>query len=160
MPKFFYDTDFIEDGATIDLVSIGVIAEDGREFYRVSADFDANKAGKWVREHVLNQLPPLSSPLWVSRSRLRDELLEFLTSVGKDPIELWAWMGAYDHVVLCQLWGAMPALPRALPRYTRDVRQLWEDRGSPLLPPVPDGAHDALVDAKHCRERYLAIQAS
>lgn len=28
--KFWFDTEFIEDGKTIDLLSIGVIAEDGR----------------------------------------------------------------------------------------------------------------------------------
>ena len=27
--KFFYDTEFIEDGHTIDLVSIGIVREDG-----------------------------------------------------------------------------------------------------------------------------------
>ncbi|MBA3574969.1 MAG: 3'-5' exoribonuclease, partial [Pseudonocardiales bacterium] len=31
--RFFYDCEFIEDGLTIDLVSIGVVDEDGREFY-------------------------------------------------------------------------------------------------------------------------------
>ena len=30
--RFFYDTEFIEDGTTIDLVSIGVVDETGREF--------------------------------------------------------------------------------------------------------------------------------
>ena len=29
--RYFYDTEFIEDGTTIELVSIGVVAEDGRE---------------------------------------------------------------------------------------------------------------------------------
>ena len=28
--RFFYDTEFIEDGTTIDLVSIGVVDETGR----------------------------------------------------------------------------------------------------------------------------------
>ena len=44
--RFFYDCEFIEDGTTIDLVSIGVVGEDGREFYAVSTEFDASRAGR------------------------------------------------------------------------------------------------------------------
>ena len=44
-------------------------------------------------------------------------------------------MAAYDHVVLAQLWGDMRALPRAIPRFTHELRQRWEDAGSPALPP-------------------------
>ena len=38
--RYFYDCEFIEDGRTIELVSIGVVAQDGREFYAVSTEFD------------------------------------------------------------------------------------------------------------------------
>ena len=31
--RYFLDTEFIEDGKTIDLLSIGIVAEDGRELY-------------------------------------------------------------------------------------------------------------------------------
>ena len=63
-------------------------------------------------------------------------------------------MGAYDHVVLCQLWGPMTDLPPAIPRFTRELRQFWEDRGSPRMPPRPRDAHDALVDARHNLLRF------
>jgi len=33
--RYFYDCEFIEDGRLIDLVSIGVVDEQGREFYAV-----------------------------------------------------------------------------------------------------------------------------
>ena len=46
--RYFYDCEFIEDGTTIELVSVGIVAEDGREFYAVSTDFDASAAGPWV----------------------------------------------------------------------------------------------------------------
>ena len=158
MPRFVYDTEFIEDGTTIDLVSIAVVSEDGsRELYAVSTEFDPTKAIPWVRRHVLDQLPSPSSPAYQSRAAIRDRLLEFLTAEPGD-IELWAWYGAYDHVVLCQLWGAMRALPRALPRFTRDLRQRWEDVGSPPLPPEPPNAHDALADARHNLARWRAIE--
>ncbi|MGH8862698.1 MAG: polyadenylate-specific 3'-exoribonuclease AS, partial [Jatrophihabitantaceae bacterium] len=42
--RFFYDCEFIEDGRTIELVSIGVVDESGREFYAVSTEFDPSCA--------------------------------------------------------------------------------------------------------------------
>ncbi|AUS77905.1 hypothetical protein C1701_05440 [Actinoalloteichus sp. AHMU CJ021] len=157
--RYFYDCEFIEDGVTIDLVSIGVVDENGREFYAVSTEFDPGRAGTWVRNNVLSKLPPPASPVWRDRSRIRAELLEFLTGPESGPgeVELWAWYAAYDHVVLAQLWGAMPALPPQLPRFTRDLRQRWEDVGRPRLPAPPDDAHDALADARHNRERWRVI---
>ncbi|GGM61500.1 3'-5' exoribonuclease [Longimycelium tulufanense] len=154
--RFFYDCEFIEDGRTIDLVSIGVVDEEGREFYAVSTEFDPERAGPWVRQHVLPKLPPPSDPMWRSRARIRDELLEFLTPAGED-VELWAWFAAYDHVALAQLWGPMPMLPKAIPRFTRDLRQRWEDAGRPRLPPAPPAAHDALADARHNLARWKVI---
>ena len=38
--RYFYDTEFLEDGETIDLISIGIVAEDGREYYAVNLNAD------------------------------------------------------------------------------------------------------------------------
>ena len=56
MPRYFYDTEFIEDGQTIDLISIGIVCEDGRELYLQSVEFEPKKANQWVQEHVLSSL--------------------------------------------------------------------------------------------------------
>ena len=156
MRRFFYDCEFIEDGRTIDLVSIGVVDEAGREFYAVSTEFDATKAIDWVRRNVLDKLPAPADPAWRSLEQIRTDLLEFLTESGES-IELWAWMAAYDHVVLGQLWGDMRALPRVIPRFTHELRQKWEAAGSPPLPPAPADQHDALADARHNLLRWRAI---
>ena len=156
--RFFYDCEFIEDGTTIDLVSIGVVDENGREFYAVSTEFDPDRAIEWVRRHVLDKLPSPSDPAWRSRARIRDDLLEFLTGPGES-VELWAWMAGYDHVVLAQLWGDMRALPRAVPRFTHELRQRWEDAGSPPLPPAPPDQHDAIADARHNLARWQVLAA-
>ena len=159
--RYFYDTEFIDDGRTIELISVGVVAEDGREYYAISSEFDPGRAGRWVRKHVLPKLPSPSSQLWRSRRQIRTELEEFfgIHHDGREPepIELWAWVGAYDHVVLCQLWGPMTELPAAMPRFTRELRQLWEDHGSPQLPARPRDAHDALVDARENLRRFRLI---
>ena len=157
--RIFYDCEFIEDGRTIDLVSIGAVDETGREFYAVSTEFDAGKAIGWVRRHVLSLLPPPADPAWRSLDRIRTDLLAYLTEPG-EPIELWAWMAAYDHVALAQLWGDMRALPRQIPRFTHELRQRWEDAGSPPLPDAPADQHDALADARHNLARWRVLDAS
>ena len=159
MRRYFYDTEFIEDGTTIDLVSIGVVDETGREFYAVSTEFDPDRAIPWVRRNVLDKLPPPADRAWRPRQRIREDLLSFLTAPGEE-VQLWAWIAAYDHVALCQLWGAMPALPRSVPRFTRELKQHWEDAGCPPLPPKPAAAHDALVDARHDLAVWRAVQAA
>jgi 3' exoribonuclease, RNase T-like len=156
--RYFYDCEFIEDGCTIELVSIGVVDENGREFYAVSTEFDPTRAINWVRRNVLDKLPPPGDPVWRSRQRIRDDLLAYLLAPG-EPIELWAWMASYDHVVLAQLWGDMRALPRAIPRFTHELRQRWESNGSPTLPPAPADQHDALADAKHNLARWNCLAA-
>ena len=161
--RYFYDTEFIEDGRTIELISIGVVAEDGREYYAVSTEFDPERAGSWVRAHVLPKLPPPASQVWRSRSQIRVDLEKFFgvsnasNADATEPIELLAWVAAYDHVALCQLWGPITALPPAIPRFTRELRQLWEDRGRPRMPPRPQDAHDALVDARDQLRRFRLI---
>src|SRR5215471_8303689 len=133
--RYFYDCEFIEDGRLIDLVSIGVVDEYGREFYAISTEFDPAPAVPWVRRNVLDRLPSPGDPAWRSRARIREELHAFLTEpINGQELELWAWYAAYDHVVLAQLWGRMPDLPREIPRFTKDLRQLWDDAGRPPLP--------------------------
>jgi hypothetical protein len=154
--RFFYDCEFIEDGTTIEFVSIGVVDERGREFYAVSTEFDPARAIGWVRRNVLDKLPGPADPAWRSLERIRAGLLAFLTEPD-EPIELWAWMSAYDHVALAQLWGDMRALPRTIPRFTHELRQRWEDAGSPPLPAAPADQHDALADARHNLARWRAL---
>ncbi|BCL13018.1 MULTISPECIES: polyadenylate-specific 3'-exoribonuclease AS [Micromonospora] len=159
--RYFYDCEFIEDGRTIDLVSIGVVDEFGREFYAVSTEFDDTRAVPWVRRNVLDKLPSPADRAWRSRERIRADLLDFLVEPVRgrpdEQIELWAWYAAYDHVALAQLWGSMITLPREIPRFTKELRQLWDDRGRPSLPAAEAARHDALVDARHNLARWRAM---
>ena len=50
--KYWNGTEFIERPYTIDLVSIGLVAEDGREFYAESSEVDWTKASYCTLETV------------------------------------------------------------------------------------------------------------
>jgi hypothetical protein len=54
--KYWIGTEFIERRYTIDLISIGLVAEDGREFYAESSEVDWTKASHWTLETVRPQL--------------------------------------------------------------------------------------------------------
>ena len=54
----------------------------------------------------------------------------------------------------------MPALPRGIPRFTKELRQLWDDRGRPPLPEATAQRHNALADARHNLARWRALHNS
>ncbi len=174
--RFFYDTEFIEDGHTIDLISIGIVTEDGREYYAVNRDSPWKRIAKrpWLVENVVRSLPrihgdrrlhvgrrnPLaldfSDPTIRPYDQIANEVESFLLIGGGVP-ELWADCGAYDHVVLMWLWGDMSCKPEVLPCYTNDIQQEISRSGNPDLPKQDTGAHNALADARHLRTCWQAL---
>jgi hypothetical protein len=156
--KYFYDTEFHEDGTTIDLISIGIVAEDGRQYYAVNRDADWNRIGAhpWLVANVVPHLPPMQE--WKPKTQIRDEVAAFL--LQDDGPELWAWFCSYDHVVLAQLFGTMLDLPEGIPMFTNDVRSLVDWTGMDRLPRQTGPAHDALDDARHVKAMYEHIIGS
>ena len=168
--KIFIDTEFVENGVTIDLISIGLVADDGREYYAISTEFNPNKASQWVIDNVLNSLPPRwvngsdpgfsprlmgESMAWKSRDRIKEDIIEFC---GESP-EFWAEYGSYDWVAFCQLFGKMIDLPKGYPMRIRDVIQKCKDEmglSSRQLPESleTEGNHNALLGARSVKARY------
>lgn len=176
--RYWYDTEFLEDGRTIDLISIGILAADGREYYAVNDEITKGRLERRIRRHdwlMANVVPSLPKPAgdwnnhmpksWLfdynnpavkPSTRIADEVRDFL--LADDDPELWADYGAYDHVALCWLWGPMIDLPSGLPMYTNDVQQEARRLGVSDLPQQSEGLHNALADARHCRERWQFLR--
>lgn len=179
--KVFYDTEFLEDGRTIDLISIGMVAEDGRELYLVNDAVGSRPLHericnhKWLMGNVVRSLPlaPRPDPISIAEALstlfsptaqftldmdhvavvptrvIRNQVRQFI--LDTPDVELWADYGAYDHVVLAQLWGPMVKLPDGIPMWTHDLRHLVEQHPNVELPEQVDGHHNALADARHVR---------
>lgn len=158
--RFWFDTEFIEDGRTIDLVSIGIVSQDDRKYYAVSSEYDPSKASKWVKENVLSQVDQAKG---IPRKQIRHDIQRFIGEYAPDLLmgtrkgrpEIWAYYGSYDWVALCQLFGTMMELPDGWPMYVRDVKQWCDELGNPQLPAQGKGLHHSLEDAiwtKKCWE--------
>lgn len=161
--KYFIDTEFIEGFHKplfgkrrhfIDLISIGIVCEDGREYYAISNEYKYNMAGDWVKENVIQPLyletvsggaRNFSEPnnfhkiYGKSNKQIADELKGFclahvevnkhrsLDKWGKDcPLEFYGYYSDYDWVVFCSLFGRMIDLPKGFPMYCKDLKQMLD----------------------------------
>ncbi|MGW5519228.1 3'-5' exoribonuclease domain-containing protein [Nocardia africana] len=165
MTAYCYDLEFLEDGRTIELISIGIVSESGREYYAVNLDLPVKRIRKhqWLMVNVVPSLPKPAGDWnnhmprrWLfdynnhavkHRDRIAEEVRAFLLAEGKP--ELWADYGAYDHVALCQLWGPMINLPAGLPMFTHDIEQAIEAVPGFVKPEQAEGQHNALEDARY-----------
>lgn len=154
--KFFLDTEFIESGpgAPIDLLSIGIVCEDGREFYAESASANLSLASTWVEENVLPHLTGEKELLGPMGARIK-------AFVGECKPEFWGYYADYDWVVFCQIFGTMMDLPKGWPMYCRDLKQLAVAFGDPELPKQKSTEHNALHDARWNKSIYgfLTVKA-
>jgi hypothetical protein len=154
--RFWFDTEFIEDGRTIDLISIGIVSEDGREWYAESNECDLSKASPWVKDNVIPHLiHGYDAHVHMSRKAIANAVVSF---VGTDKPEIWAYYAAYDWVALCQLFGTMMDLPKGWPMFVRDVKQLCVDVGNPRLPSKSDVEHNAISDARWTKQAWDFLQ--
>jgi hypothetical protein len=154
--RYFIDTEFYEDGSTIDLISIGLVAQDGREMYLVNREARLDRVSDWVRSNVLPSLPRYSDAGWVTRSQIADAVNVFIghevLASGKP--EFWGYYADYDWVALCQLYGTMMQLPKHFPMFCMDLKQLSVMKGNPKHPKQIASEHNALNDARWNADLY------
>lgn len=218
--KYFLDTEFLEGKQdkrfigikygetkpTIDLISIGIVSDDGREYYAVSKDFNLKEAwNRYDEEELSVKLPGIShkkvywirdnvlKPIWKeclirsedewysyasegeytlfleavqngqydkyftyknfkeilkrqgkSNKEIVEDVFRFCTQdtlsmqaakyyeVKYPPIEFYTYYGDYDWVTFCWLFGRMIDLPIGFPMYSRDLKQIMDDKEKSL----------------------------
>ena len=153
--RYFLDTEFIDNGTyCLDLLSIGVVSEDGfLEYYAINRGARLVNANDFVRRHVLPCLVPDTDAAWKDPEQLRQELGS-LFDAG-DPTEIWTYYGAYDRVVLGRFFGP-GQWPATWPDYFLDIKQWAVQLGRYTLPDKPR-RHHALDDAYWTWKAWLYL---
>lgn len=155
--KYFLDTEFWDDGARVWPISIGIVSEDGREYYaECNEGTGAARQAEWIREHVT---PHLMAP---TAAKLNGHIAnDIRLFVGNRAAEFWAYWASYDWVVLCQIMGGLLKLPPNVSPWVRDLA--WLDpsleriRALKIPNPKP---HHALYDARELCEQYNRLASS
>lgn len=236
--KYYIDTEFLEGTQkekfpislfrkntppTIDLISIGIVDEDGREYYAISKDFNLEEAWNrydekveimsgdmrnrfpegrkykeyWIRENVLKpiyielhykewndavkagrfnvavnmpqhkfnykNMKRLIKRYGKTNKEIAIEIQEFvygfaikgydenetqkettnkLISLFKENIEFYAYYADYDWVVFCWLFGKMMDLPEGIPKYCKDLKQVFDQKEDWLRIPTAQNHMD------------------
>jgi len=168
--KYFLDTEFIERGYghPMNLVSVAILAEDGREYYAQNYTVDFQRANPFVRDNVLPFLDEWDKRHWFQRpepwyapAEIATDIMAF---IGTEPSpEFWGYYSDYDWVILTQLFGGMDRHPENWPYYCRDLRQWLDDHALSHIS-QGDDIHHALIDARWiratCMELFSSIEES
>lgn len=178
--KYFIDTEYWERSSAypgaagaIDLISIGIVAEDGREFYAENSHFPWSVVASHAKQDVKG------TPAWLTANiyphllggdaikhphAIRSAILDFIsirdngdTLVDSRP-EFWSYYCDYDWVIFCWIFGCMIDLPSHFPMYCHDLKQEMDRLGIKRVDlPPGDERHNALDDARWVREAYKGL---
>lgn len=169
--KYFIDTEFIEGFHKpmfgkrrhhIDLISIGIYAEDGRAYYAISREYNFNDADPWVQANVIMPMyikavsgDPRNhctaetfqwhygKPNKIIKEEVYKFILPYVRGLGSisngeeiylsiNPPEFYGYYADYDWVVFCSLFGRMIDLPKGFPMYCRDLKQIFDSKISEM----------------------------
>jgi hypothetical protein len=176
MPKVFFDCEFTGLHQQTTLVSIGLIAEDGRTFYAEFTDYDKGQVDAWIKENVIDNLSipgniessggPLELMVRGSTAVVGSALRQWLTQF--DQVEIWSDVLAYDWVLFCQLFGHAFNIPKNVYYIPFDLATFFKVKGIDpdinrerfLEWPDSENKHNALWDArviKACYERLMEL---
>lgn len=163
--KYFLDTEFIEGfyhpflrgkRHFIDLISIGIYCEDGREFHAISNEYRFKDADSWVQQNVI-------TPLYIdtvhgdnrniygtntfhrtygqSNASIASDARKFFGCWrdqhfyrAPEGIEVYGYYSDYDWVLFCSLFGRMIDLPKGFPMYCIDLKQSLDEKVKELSP--------------------------
>lgn len=130
----YFDTEFTGLYKQCELISIGLISEDGKEFYAEVSDLNSEDMDAWIKDNVLSNTinygnVPVTNIVnneldFVSFSnmlQLKDALLKWLSQF--EDVQLISDVCHYDMVLFIDIFGSAFDLPDNVLPYCHDINQ-------------------------------------
>lgn len=174
--KVFFDTEFTGLHQNTTLISIGLIAENGKTFYAELNDYSKEQANgdTWIMENVIDSLLMNDKDVAVEchdhsehmqykgdRKLVSRKLEKWLNGlVGKEKIEIWSDCLSYDWVLFNQLFGHAFNIPSSVYYIPFDICTLFKIKGvdpdinREEFSGIDGDKHNALHDAKVIKACY------
>ena len=179
--KIFFDTEFTGLHKDTTLISIGLISENGRQFYAELTDYDESQCDDWIEENVINHLlwknpndmEFINNYHYGSKTMIKLALKNWLLQF--DSVELVSDVCHYDMLLFINLFGKAFDLPDNICPACYDINQdiarkfnisqqeafnksrediLYQNYKENI---VKGDKHNSLYDAKVIRELYQIL---
>jgi len=183
--KIFFDLEFSGLHKLTTAVSIGLVAEDGREFYAEFTDYDEHQIDEWLHKNIMSKLilngysfeqhyDPEAETVHVKGDTelIKNTLTEWLEPYKEDGIEMWGDCLAYDWVLFIGIFGNAFDIPSHIYYLPMDIctalKLCGEDPdinreeyayGKDDLEGAEKDKHNALADARTQMEVYKKLFA-
>lgn len=127
----YFDTEFtgLHKGTT--LISIGLIASNGKKFYAEIVDYDRSQVNDWIKENVINNLWAVSKTIdecskfeyyhLGTKEQIAQKLKEWFLEF--DSVQLISDVAHFDMVLLIDLFGGAFDLPKNVNPSCHDINQ-------------------------------------
>jgi hypothetical protein len=182
--KVFWDMEFTGLHKLSTPISIGLVAEDGREFYAEFTDYDEMQINQWLFDNVMSHLvlqdydfvkdykPDEKLVKVKGDTELIAQTLEaWLEPYKEDGIEMWGDCLAWDWVLFVSIFGSAFDIPKHIFYLPMDLstalklcrqdpdtdRVLFVYETEDKIPASDIGTHNALYDARIMMEVYKKI---
>ena len=176
--KVFFDTEFTGLHKGTSLISIGLIADDGKTFYAENAEYDKSQVDDWINEHVIANTSYLkeSGNMEIASTSLsnfyhvegidgiKTDLMDWLNQF--DTVEIWSDCLAYDWVLFNDIFGHAFNIPKNVYYIPFDICTLFKTKGvdpdinREEFAGIVGSKHNALHDAKvikACYEKLMLL---
>ena len=182
--KIFFDTEFTGLHKNTTLISIGLVSEDGRQFYAELTDYNKEQCDNWITENVLEHLISYDSDNFKKSNYIpnlhigdKQNISIALRNWFKqfDFVELVSDVSHYDFVLFIDLFGTAFDLPDNICPACYDINQdiarkynisqheAFDKSREDILfqaykeDVIKGDKHNALYDAKVIRELYQIL---
>jgi hypothetical protein len=136
--KIFFDTEFTGLHKNTTLISIGLISENGKQFYAEFNDYDSNQVDEWLKKNVISNLILNKEDVgrfgdenvWLVKGNKSDiayNLKEWINQF--DQIEMWSDCLSYDWVLFNDIFGNAFDLPKKIYYIPFDICTLFNIKG-------------------------------
>lgn len=133
--NLYFDTEFTGLHARTTLISIGIVAENGKKFYAEFSDYDETQCDNWIKENVLKHTILEGNEILAKRLGENSDTTGVLGSKAGIRYELGEWLKQfdgvqfvsdvchYDMVLMIDIFGGAFDLPKNVSAVCHDINQ-------------------------------------